>query len=120
MERRKEMFSLFTYDKYYDTRVERHAQSVYEEPFKPATYGNYAWHNAVEYSCHDERRHCEGYERTFQVGIRVFLVVIYKHYCRYAQKVQKVYADRQSGHIGYEYKPSVGMRLVSLVFPFQY
>ena len=105
------------YDK---SGIELHTQRVDEEQLKPSAYGDDAWHNAIKHGSHQYERQCQSYERSFQVGVRHTLVVVYQHYGRDAEQVQQVDSDAQSSHVCYQYQPAVAMRLIGMVFPFQY
>ena len=103
----------------YDTRIERAAQHIDKEEFKPSAYCDDARHHAIEHDCHNDKRDGESRQRAFQVGFRMAFVVVNKHNCRDAQQVEEMDTDRQACHVCNEHKPAVGVRLVGMVFPFQ-
>ena len=47
------------------------------------------------------------------------LVVIHQYDGRDAEQVEQVNTDAEPRHIGDEHQPSVAVRLVGMVFPFQ-
>ena len=102
-----------------DTRVERHTQRVHEEQFKPSADGDDTWHNAIKHGSHDDERDDECHDGTFGFDVGEPLVAIHQHDGGDAEQVQQMNADRQAGHIGDEYQPTVAVRLIGVVFPFQ-
>ena len=100
--------------------VEWHAESVDKEQLEPSSYSYDARNDTIEHGCKDYQRYCKSNERTLEIGIGEFTIIVYQTDGRQTEQVQKVNANRQSRHVHYKYKPSVTMRLVGMVFPFQY
>ena len=101
------------------TRVERHAQSVDEEQLKPSADGDDAWYDAIEYGGQDNHRDTQGYQRTLEVGIGELAVVINQSDGGQTKQVQQVDTNGETCHVHDQYQPTVAVRLVGLVFPFQ-
>ena len=106
-------------DVYDDTGVERTAEGVDEEQFKPAAHGDDAGHHAVEHEGDDGKRQQEYKQRPLHVGIGILAVVEHQHDGGDAEQVEQVHADRQTCHVGDEHQPAVAVGLVGFVFPFQ-
>ncbi len=105
------------------TRIERHAEDVDKQQLEPAANLYDAGNDTIEHCCEDDYRYEQGNERALQVALRIvggeFLVIIYQHNGRQTQQVQQVDTDRQTRHIHNQHEPTVGMRLVGLIFPLQ-
>ena len=101
------------------TRVETHTHHVDKEEFKPATHFDNAGNHTIEHGHHQQHRYAQRTERTRRVGVGFFLEIIDQSDGRQAKQIEQVDADGEAGEIEYQYQPTVGMRLVGMVFPFQ-
>ena len=107
-------------DIYDDTRVEGHAQRVDEEQFEPAAHFHDTRHDAVEYGCYQYARSEQCQQGASGIGVGYFLVVVYQYDGGQAEQVQQVHADGKSRQVGDENQPTVTVRFVGNVLPFQY
>ena len=105
------------------TRIERHSEDVDEQQLEPSANLYDAGNDTIEHCCEDDYRDEQGYERALQVALRIvggeFLVIIYQHNGRQTQQVQQVDTDGDACQIHDQHQPTVGMRLVGLIFPLQ-
>ena len=102
------------------SRVERQTQNIDEEQLKPAAHSDNARDDAVENGSYQHKRHQEGDQRTLQLDVGETSIAVDQHDGRQTQQVEQVYANAQTCHIENEYQPTVGMRLIGMIFPFQY
>ena len=99
--------------------VEWHAESVDKEQLEPSSYGYDAGNDTIEHGCKDEERHCKGDEGTLETGIGEATVIVYQADGRQTEQVEEVNTNRQARHVDYKNKPTVAMRLIGMIFPFQ-
>ena len=88
--------------------------------FEPAAYFHDARHHAVKYCGDEHERNEQRNERAFEVGVGELSVIEHQYDGRHAKKVEQVDAYAQSCHVHNQHKPAVAVRLVGVVFPFQY
>ena len=103
-----------------ESGIEREAETVDKQKLEPSAYLHNARHDAVKHGCNQYHRAAKCYEASFQVGVRVLLIIIYQYNRRNTKQVQQMHADRQARQIGNQNQPTVAMRLCRTVFPFQY
>ena len=103
----------------YHARIEWHLECIDKEKLKPSTHSDNARNDAIEHRSNDNKRHGKRNERATEVGIGHFLIIIYQYDCRNTQQIEQVYTDTEACHICNEYQPTVAMRLVGAIFPFQ-
>ena len=104
---------------YNESGVERQVQGVDEEQLKPSAHGHDARHHAIEHGGEDDETDAEGNERALHLHVGEPLVAIHQHDGGQAQEVEQVDADGQAGHVEYQHEPTVGVRLVGMVFPLE-
>ena len=101
------------------TRIERHAQGVDKQQLKPSAYLHHTRHNAVEHYSHQYGRTRQSKQTTFQIGIRVLLIIINQYNRGDTKQVQQVNPDTQPRKVSNQNQPTVAMRLVGHILPFQ-
>ena len=102
------------------TRIERHTQCIREKELKPSANSYDSRYYTIENCCHNEHWNGERQERTFEVCIGNFLVIVHQYHGWNTKKVQQMDTYWQACHIGYQHQPTVRMRLIGIVFPLQY
>ena len=101
------------------TTVERQSQHIDEEKLEPSAHFHDAGHDTIEYGGHQHNAEAECHQRTFEVGIGGFLIIIDQNDGRQAQQIEQVHTDGQTGEVENQHNPAIGVRRVGIVFPFQ-
>ena len=99
--------------------IEGHAKLVYKQQLEPAAHFYDTRNDAIQHYGYEYETAQQSHQAALDIGIGVSLEVPYQHKCRQTEQVQQVYANTETGKIGYEDKPAVGTRLVSIVLPLE-
>ena len=102
-----------------DTCIIGHTQHIDKEQFEVAAHFNQTLHDSIHHQSDNSKREEQGDKRSFNGWIRHFLIIINQDNGRDTQQVQQVHTDTQTHQIGNQDNPTIGMRLVSHLFPFQ-
>ncbi len=97
-----------------------HMETIHKKEFEPLGYLDKAGHKTVEDSADNNTRHSKRDKRTLSVDITPLTVVKYEAEGRDAEQVEKMDRNRDTYHISYQNKISVGVRLVGAVFPLEH
>ena len=62
-----------------DTRIKWQAEVVDKQQLKPSAYFHDTRHDAIQYDSYQNHGTSQGYQTAFQVGVGVFLVIIYQY-----------------------------------------
>ena len=62
-----------------DTRIKWQAEVVDKQQLKPSAYLHNTRYDAIQYDSYQNHGTSQGYQTAFQVGIGVFLVIIYQY-----------------------------------------
>jgi len=92
---------------------------VDKEEFKPSADLHDAWNDAIKHGNDEQHGDEQRTDGTASLGIGILLEIIYQRDGWQAKKVQKVDSDGETGEIEDEHKPTVGVGLVGMVFPFE-
>ena len=92
------------------TAVERQTHHVDEEQLEPTAHFHDAGNHTIEHGGHKNHAENEGNERTFQIGIGPFLVIVDQDDGGQAQQIEQVHADGQAGEVENQHNPAIGVR----------
>ena len=83
--------------------IEREAETIHKQQFKPSADSYNSRYDAVENGCHDGKRNHQCHQRTSGLDVGKTAVTVHQHDGRQAQQVQQMHANAQPRHVKYQH-----------------
>ena len=102
------------------TRIESESEHVDKQQLKPSSDLDNARHNTIEYGSNQGKTATESNETTLKIGIAILLVVPDEYQRWQAEQIEQMHTDREPREVSDEYNPTIRVRLVGMLFPFEH